>query len=1051
MQEEEFRRWLAADYAASTIGSHISRLKRVERSFLELGIKDEDLDAAFDADELAGVIDALRRVEAEIERGGSPPAALVPVSENYEERVPLARKWVEKYRDFRLSEGKARLSQADQIRRFVIERYAKPARTTGVGEFNVVSGDVHRDMGLSNAMPAVCSALDSRKFGMEAGVSLAERQGPANSSTVRFRFKFADLAFGRAFAEAELLRRYGSPITDSEKIIAFALRDGRQIACQRDVSGVQLWIEDPETASAAPAAKLRHYLPEQTRHSNLPQRLKHAPSGGAPARRVAMVTIDNASMLRAVLDWYENAGSMFNREALEQLKQTFLARYPDFEPGAFAGNTGGYFDEERAYKNVLIARTATAVADCAGESDAVLGARLLDLLTGVGGAKSGLLGWRTDGHIKALRSRSPGVLEALAGQLARANDIVAGIDTFVKASWPLLSDGQTSKPYSESRNIPSMLAALVHPDRAFGINTDPLARTARAVTGAALMGSNPLTSNEYAKILSLSETLKTVMASEWNWAPRDLWDVQGFIWAVNRADPTPITDIAQEANTVTLTSAPTNLILYGPPGTGKTFATAEEAVRLCNVQVPASREALMTEYQRLVASGQIEFVTFHQSYSYEEFVEGLRPIQGDGELSAGFQLKPEPGTFRRIARRAETSTGSGAGAFIIGDRQVFKMSIGEASNPDDAQFFDEAIESGRTLLGFDDIDWSDSRFASRDAIIEACQAYAPDEPKPNAMTGRVQCPFIFRNWMKDGDLVIVSKGNSLFRAIGEVTGGYEYAQRESGIYSHRRAVRWLWIDRAGVPVEEIYARGFMMKSIYLLTHADINVPALERYIASQQDTGGAAPESFVLVIDEINRANISKVFGELITLLEHDKRLGAKNELRVRLPYSREMFGVPANLHVVGTMNTADRSIALLDTALRRRFSFREIMPDPTLLLDDVDGINLQALLTTINERIEYLFDREHQIGHAYLMGAGTRSAIDDVMRDKVIPLLAEYFYEDWSKVAAVLGDAAGEGRFLDRVPLKPPAGMDTDGSAETRYRWNVKRPFADNAYDQFG
>jgi 5-methylcytosine-specific restriction protein B len=497
---------------------------------------------------------------------------------------------------------------------------------------------------------------------------------------------------------------------------------------------------------------------------------------------------------------------------------------------------------------------------------------------------------------------------------------------------------------------------------------------------------------------------------------------------------------------------PSNLILYGPPGTGKTFATAAEAIQLCGEPVPEDREELMASYRRLSDAGRIEFVTFHQSISYEDFVEGLRPTRAS-EDSIGFELKPEQGVFRRIARRAETSTGPGDASFSISGRQVFKMSIGEAANPDDAYLFEEAITGGYTLLGFDDIDWSDDRFATREAIIEEIRAQGvAEQGEPNAASGRVQMPFIFRNWIKPGDIVVVSKGNSRFRAIGEVTGGYQFAPREGGDYGHRRAVRWLWIDRAGVPVSEIYARNFMQKSIYLLTDADLNLPALERYIASQQHAGTGAPEPFVLIIDEINRANISKVFGELITLLEPDKRIGQLNALKVRLPYSGELFGVPANLHIIGTMNTADRSIALLDTALRRRFDFRELMPDASLL-GTVDGINLAILLATINERIEYLFDREHQIGHAYFINCKTRADIDEVMRHKVIPLLAEYFYEDWTKVASVLGDGhdGGEGdsqgRFIDRRRLKPPKSTGADEDTAARYRWSVRDVFS---YDGF-
>lgn len=509
-------------------------------------------------------------------------------------------------------------------------------------------------------------------------------------------------------------------------------------------------------------------------------------------------------------------------------------------------------------------------------------------------------------------------------------------------------------------------------------------------------------------------------------------------------------DTMDQAST-TISASATNLILYGPPGTGKTFTTAAEAVRLCAEPVPQDRAELMAVYQRLVAAGRIEFVTFHQSMSYEDFVEGRQPMtgaDGDGEAeSAGFRLETVHGVFRRIAKRAETSRGRSSGHDMIRleGRQVFKMSIGEANNPEDTHLFEEAIEGGYTLLGFDDIDWSDEKYASREAIFEACKNHRDDGGDIDARSGWVQMPFRFRNWVRQGDIVIVSKGNQQFRAIGEFVGDYEFKPRPEGGYAHRRAVRWLWVDRDGVPVSEIYSRGFMQQSIYLLYDSELNIPALERYMNSQRSDGGGEPDQFVLIIDEINRANISKVFGELITLLEADKRLNQPNAVRVRLPYSGDEFGVPSNLHILGTMNTADRSIALLDTALRRRFTFREMMPDESILKEAAEkcGIDLPRLLTTINERIEYLYDREHQIGHAYFTACRSRADVDEVMRHKVIPLLAEYFFEDWAKIAAVLGDLEpGEGSitggFLKRAILNPPPGLE-DGDAVARFRWQVR------------
>ena len=206
----------------------------------------------------------------------------------------------------------------------------------------------------------------------------------------------------------------------------------------------------------------------------------------------------------------------------------------------------------------------------------------------------------------------------------------------------------------------------------------------------------------------------------------------------------------------------------------------------------------------------------------------------------------------------------------------------------------------------------------------------------------------------------------------------------------------------------------------------------------------------VFIIDEINRGNISKIFGELITLIEDTKRLGESDRHSVKLPYSNEDFGVPDNVYIIGTMNTADRSIATLDTALRRRFDFEEMIPDSSLLNGVViDGINIKEMLDKINERIEVLYDREHQIGHAYFMELKEKQSMEklgSIFKYKIIPLLQEYFYEDYEKIRLILGDNKKEkqNQFIHKNNI----GSDLFGESDiVDYDDLVKYSINENAF----
>lgn len=1056
MKEAEFKAWLeASGLSENSIGTRMSMLRRIERVLAELGLPYADLDAAFDADELVSTRAAVLALKEDFQQGGQKYRVLLPESENPAKRLANFPYWLDNYRDFRHGKSGEGGSIAEQIRQHALTNYIEPARERGEVSVSIRSRAIHDELDLENAFPSVCQALSGRKFRDLAKVGAPSQEGPDNSSTTVFTYTLIS-DFSVSSVEAELTRRFGPPLKQVQYISAWQLADGRQIALERERPPAQLWVE---ADAAQPPAEFQpeSYTPTQGRHSGLPPRLNHKPSAAAVPRTVAMVRVGSMAQLAQLLDWYQSQQAKLNRDALEVCRKRFLARYRDFLPRGFGAGAGSYYDEERAGKDGMIRQVQGIVQSAADLDEAKLGQNLLDFLLSGKGEASWLFNWRAGQKINAVRAKHPSVLEMAAGRLARAEDISSSVAAFVEATWGVLSEGQTSRPYSESRLVPSMLAALIRPESAYGINTGPFKQLARDVIGDQVFGENPMSRLEYERALGLAQSIRTIMAEEWGWSPRDLWDVQSFVWAVGRSDDPSQPDDMEETGVMLPHVPATNLILYGPPGTGKTYQTAYEAVRLCDGEAPEDRATLMTRYRELVAAGQIAFTTFHQSYAYEDFVEGLRPVtsleeEGEGSV-AGFSLQPKAGVFREIATLAEAARKRGGSEeqFDVTGRRIFKMSLGRAGSED--HIFDAAVAGGYVATGWGGgIDWSDRRYDGKDGYEAIHERWNQDHPGTHGHDGNISQLWCLRSQMAQGDIVVVSEGNSYFRAIAEITGPYRFVPNQEQGYSHQRPVRWLATFDEPLPVDTIYAKPFTQRACYKLREQFLKKEALARLISPGKGQSNARPDQFVLVIDEINRANISKVFGELITLLEPGKRLGAEDALTVTLPYSRIPFGVPENLHIVGTMNTADRSIALLDTALRRRFDFRECMPEPELLEEatEATGINLVKMLTTINQRIEYLFDREHQIGHAYLIGCRTRDDVDAAMRHRIIPLLTEYFYDDWSKVAVVLGDAGGAGLFLERALLPVPPGLADAGDGEPRYRWSVRPTFEGSCYDQF-
>lgn len=451
----------------------------------------------------------------------------------------------------------------------------------------------------------------------------------------------------------------------------------------------------------------------------------------------------------------------------------------------------------------------------------------------------------------------------------------------------------------------------------------------------------------------------------------------------------------------TMINLPLNQILYGPPGTGKTYETINKALEIIDDDDVKkldwkNRRSVKDMFDTKVKSGQIVFTTFHQSLSYEDFIEGIKPqapIVEGGAIS--YEL--EPGIFKSICETAKAPTEMRTQSKeVFKNSSFFKMSIGGKLRPD---IHDWCMENNVIGLGYgNDEDFTElNKIKDWNTYRDVFKEKYPE--LVNESKYHIQAVFSFQR-MKIGDIVVITKGNNVIDAVGKIVGDYYFNNESPTEYSQFRKVEWL-AKNINQPPTVFFNKNISQQTIYEFYQDDVKKEAFESFFEQEPTT----QKNYVIIIDEINRGNVSSIFGELITCIEDSKRIGNEEELMVTLPYSKTSFGVPNNVYIIGTMNTADRSVEALDTALRRRFSFVEMLPDVDhVLIYDVEEIDLKSLLYKMNLRLEKLVSRDHTIGHSFFLNLKNKEELYHAFYNKIIPLLQEYFFGDYGKIGLVLG-----------------------------------------------
>lgn len=432
-----------------------------------------------------------------------------------------------------------------------------------------------------------------------------------------------------------------------------------------------------------------------------------------------------------------------------------------------------------------------------------------------------------------------------------------------------------------------------------------------------------------------------------------------------------------------MSNIPLNQILYGPPGTGKTFNSINKAISILNPEfnLNLERNLVKKEYERLVLNNRITFTTFHQSMSYEDFIEGIKPIKPD-DNDEFLKYHIQEGLFKIACANAAYFCYK---KYQKTKRQAFKYTFDD--------LYDAFIEQIQDLLKKETPPVYKTLTGKEVTVIEINSNDSIKARAKNSVANRKPAPLTKENLQK-----LYDKFNSLdeIKTLKQVRETVEISPRITEFYAVFGALKEFEnnefkpdADLLDDNVDDDYDLGEVIKKF----SGGVYTNAVKEF--------GENADPVVLIIDEINRGNISQIFGELITLIEEDKRLGNEEALEILLPYSKEKFGVPSNLYIIGTMNTADRSVEALDTALRRRFYFIEMMPNPDVVknknFEDYERINI---MQKINQRVEQLLDRNYTLGHSYFIKKDFKSSF----KNEIIPLLQEYFYNDCGKIGLILG-----------------------------------------------